>query len=189
MRAIRRKISPCRPLCRHITGDISPFFQLILPLRKSLVGNVLRRFCRGSLIFVSQLLEGARSELGTFRTATIGAESDMCAYGLPLTAGSSCRPPRFPLPSGQAGGRSSRGLQRPASRREHGGLDMLLIADTEAIIPTEGIAGPFTPDDRRAETARILEKDRKTALIASAVAAPDTGPMVIMLRASAHAPS
>ena len=41
---------------------------------------------------------------------------------------------------------------------EHGGLDMLLIADTEAIIPTEGIAGPFTPDDRRAETARILEK-------------------------------
>ena len=70
----------------------------------------------------------------------------------------SCRPPRFPLPSGQAGGRSSRGLQRPASRREHGGLDMLLIADTEAIIPTEGIAGPFTPDDRRAETARILEK-------------------------------
>lgn len=72
---------------------------------------------------------------------------------------------------------------------EHGGLDMLLIADTEAIIATEGIAGPFTPDDRRAETARILEKDRKTALIASAVAAPDTGPMVIMLRASAHAPS
>ena len=57
---------------RALRVAYSFLLQLVPHLRKSLMVDVLRRFCGGKFVFVSNLLECVRSELGTFHTVAIG---------------------------------------------------------------------------------------------------------------------